>query len=240
MHLSPDSIVWWSAGFVHVNSTILFTWLVMAGLTVGSWLVTRRLASGGQLGPGQNILEGVITLINGQIAEVTGQRPRPFLPLLGTLFLFIASCNLLAVVPGFAPPTGSLSTSTALALIVMVAVPVYGIKDSGLAAYLRNYLRPTPLMLPFNVVGEFSRTLALAVRLFGNVMSGGMIGAILLALAPIFFPVVMQLFGLFTGLVQAYIFFILATVFIAAGMKGEANHGGDNAAPCPTQQSPLP
>lgn len=225
MRLSPDSVVWWSVGGVHVNNTILFTWLVMAALTVASWLVTRRLSSGARLGAGQNILEGIISLINGQIAEVTRQQPRRFLPLLGTLFLFIATCNLLAVVPGFDPPTGSLSTSTALALIVMVAVPVYGIKDSGLAAYLGNYLRPTPLMLPFNVVGEISRTLALAVRLFGNVMSGGMIGGILLILAPIFFPVVMQLFGLLTGLVQAYIFFILAAVFIAAGMQGEAEQG---------------
>ena len=102
---------------------------------------------------------------------------------------------------------------------MLVAVPAYGIIDSGLGEYLKNYIRPTPLMLPFNITGEISRTLALAVRLFGNVMSGSMIGGILLAIAPLIFPVIMQLLGLLTGLVQAYIFAILAGVYIAAGLK---------------------
>ena len=131
----------------------------------------------------------------------------------------MAVSNLLSVVPGFQSPTGSLSTTTALALCVLIAVPAYGIADSGLGEYLKNYIRPTPLMLPFNITGEISRTLALAVRLFGNVMSGSMIGGILLAIAPLIFPVIMQLLGLLTGIVQAYIFAILAGVYIAAGLK---------------------
>lgn len=218
MHLTPDSMIWWSFGWAHLNSTILFTWLVMAGLSLASWLLTRRLSGSTQLSGAQNFMEGVISLILSQIADVTRQEPRRFLPFLGTIFLFIATSNLLAVVPWFVPPTGSLSTTTALALIVMLAVPVYGIADTGFATYLKNYLSPTPLMLPFNILGEISRTVALAVRLFGNVMSSTMIGSILLALAPILFPVVMQLFGLLTGLVQAYIFTILAAVFISAGL----------------------
>lgn len=223
MHLTPDSMIWWSFGWVRLNGTILFTWLVMAGLTLCSWLATRRLSSSTRLTFAQNFMEGIISLILGQIADVTRQEPRRFLPFLGTLFLFIVTCNLLAAVPWFTPPTGSLSTTTALALIVLAAVPGYGIADSGFATYLKNYLRPTPLMLPFNCIGEISRTVALAVRLFGNMMSGSMIGAILLALAPFLFPVVMQLFGLLTGLVQAYIFVILAAVFIAAGLKVQEN-----------------
>jgi F-type H+-transporting ATPase subunit a len=144
-------MVWWEWGWAHLNNTILFTWLVMAGLTLGSWLVTRRLTSSVRLSFAHNLTESVISLLLDQIAEVTRQEPRRFLPFLGTLFLFIAFCNLLTVVPWFSPPTGSLSTTTALALIVMVAVPVYGIADTGLAVYLKNYLSPTPLMLPFNI-----------------------------------------------------------------------------------------
>lgn len=226
MGLTPDSTIWWSLGPLHLNDTILFTWLVMALLTLVSWLVTRQVARGARLSPAQNFMEGLLSLILDQIAAITRQPPRRFLPFLGTLFLFIATCNLLAAVPWFAPPTGSLSTTTALALLVLVAVPVYGIADTGWVAYLQNYLSPTPLMLPFNIIGEFSRTLALAVRLFGNVMSGTMIGAILLTLAPLLFPVLLQLFGLLTGLVQAFIFTTLAAVFIAAGLKENCDYPG--------------
>ena len=117
---------------------------------------------------------------------------------------------------GYEPPTGSLSTTTALAICVFIAVPLYGIKEQGLGGYLRSYLEPTPIMLPFNVISEFSRTLALAIRLFGNIMSGTMILAILLTVTPFIFPVVMSALGLLTGMLQAYIFSILATVYIAA------------------------
>lgn len=155
--------------------------------------------------------------IRDQIRDVSGQKPDAYLPFIGTLFLFIAVSNLLAIVPGYLPPTASLSTTTALALVVFVSVPFFGISKQGLAAYLKNYLQPTVFMLPFNIIGEFSRTLALAVRLFGNVMSGVKIGAILLAIAPLFFPVIMQALGLLTGMIQAYIFALLALVYIASG-----------------------
>jgi F-type H+-transporting ATPase subunit a len=219
MRLSPDSIVIFKNTFITLNGTILFTWLVMALLTLGSWLVTRRLSTGPHVPRWQNLIEIIITLLLGQIREVTRQQPRPFLPFIGTLFIFIAICNLLSIVPGFQAPTGSLSTTAGLAICVMVAVPLFGIQDSGVGAYLKNYIKPTPMMLPFNVMGEISRTLALAVRLFGNVMSSGMIGGILLAIAPLIFPVIMQMLGLLTGIVQAYIFAILAAVYIAAGLQ---------------------
>lgn len=219
MQFSPDNIIILHHDLFTINATMAFTWLVMLLLALGSWLVTRRLSTGPEIPGWQNFIESVITLILGQIRDVTGQNPRRFLAFLGTLFIFIVTCNLLSVIPGFQPPTGSLSTTTALALCVLVAVPAYGIADTGLIAYVKNYINPTPLMLPFNITGEISRTLALAVRLFGNVMSGGMIGGILLAIAPLIFPVIMQLLGLLTGIVQAYIFAILAAVYIAAGLK---------------------
>ena len=219
MRLSPDSIIIFQNAFITLNGTILFTWLVMALLTFGSWLITRRLSTGPQVSRWQNLIESIITLLLGQIRDVTRQEPRRFLPFIGTLFIFIASCNLLAIIPGFQPPTGSLSTTAGLAICVLVVVPFYGIGDSGVGGYLKNYIKPTPMMLPFNIMGEISRTLALSVRLFGNVMSGGMIGGILLAIVPLIFPVIMQLLGLLTGLVQAYIFAILAAVYIAAGLK---------------------
>jgi F-type H+-transporting ATPase subunit a len=135
---------------------------------------------------------------------------------LGTLFLFVATASLCTVIPGYQPPTGSLSTTTALALCVFVAVPFFGIADQGLGGYLKSYTKPTVMMLPFNVISEISRTLALAVRLFGNMMSGVMIIGILLSITPFIFPIVMTALGLLTGMVQAYIFSILAAVYIAA------------------------
>ena len=219
MQLSPDNIIYQQYGIASLNATILFTWIVMAILTIGSGLITRKLSTGPDIPSWQNLVESIVVMILGQIHDVTRQEPRRFLSFLGTLFIFIAMSNLLSIIPGFQPPTGSLSTTTALALCVLVAVPIYGIIDTGLVAYLKNYIMPTPMMLPFNITGEISRTLALAVRLFGNVMSGGMIGGILLAIAPFIFPVIMQLLGLLTGIVQAYIFAILAAVYIAAGLK---------------------
>ena len=146
-------------------------------------------------------------------------RPRPYLGFLGTLFLFVAAASLCTIIPGFQPPTGSLSTTAALALCVFVAVPLFGIEQQGIGGYLRSYMQPTFFMLPFNIISELSRTLALAVRLFGNMMSGAMIIGILLTITPFVFPIVMTALGLLTGMVQAYIFSILAAVYIAAAVR---------------------
>jgi F-type H+-transporting ATPase subunit a len=148
--------------------------------------------------------------------------PEKYIGFLGTLFLFIATASLCTVIPGYTPPTGSLSTTAALALCVFVAIPMFGIQNQGLRGYLKSYLEPTVIMLPFNIISEASRTLALAVRLFGNMMSGAMIIAILLTITPFLFPVAMTLLGLLTGMVQAYIFSILATVYIAAAVQVSA------------------
>jgi len=193
--------------------------VVMGVLTLVAWLATRRLTSKPTMSRWQNCLEAVVGAMNQQIREVTQQEPGRYLPFVGTLFLFIFVANVLAVVPGFVAPTSSLSTTAALAICVLVAVPVYGIAIQGFWGYWKQYLRPTPLMLPFNVIGELSRTLALAVRLFGNMMSGAKIAAILLAIAPLFFPLVMHALGLLTGVIQAYIFAILALVYIASATQ---------------------
>ena len=219
MRLSPDEIIFWQYGWFKLNATIVFTWGLMLVLVVGSTLITRRLATGLKRSRWQNLLEIIVTMIEQQIEEVGLREPRKFLAFLGTLFLFVAAAALFTIVPGYEPPTGSLSTTVALALCVFAAVPLFGIADRGWLGYLKSYAEPTAIMLPFNIISEASRTLALAVRLFGNMMSGAMILAILLTITPFIFPVVMTLLGLLTGMVQAYIFFILATVYIAAAMR---------------------
>jgi len=221
MHLSGDDVVFWRYGFVKLNLTIVTTWALIALLAGGSALITRQLSTGMVISRWQGFLEIVVTLSRRQIEEVGLRRPERFMPYLVTLFLFIATANLCTIVPGYEPPTGSLSTTAALAISVFIAVPLFGIADKGLAAYLKSYAEPTLIMLPFNIIGELTRTMALAVRLFGNMMSGVMILAILLTVSPLFFPVLMNILGLLTGMVQAYIFSILATVYIAAATRRE-------------------
>lgn len=225
MNVNPDATVLWQIGGFAINLTIVYTWAVMALLTVGAWAITRRLSTGDELSRWQSLVEVLVSGMRDQIREVGRRDPGPFLPFVGTLFVFIAASNLLAVIPGFVPPTASLSTTTALALAVFLAVPLFGIREEGLRTYLSHYVRPTWLMLPFNVMGEISRTLALAVRLYGNIMSGALIVAILLTLAPFFFPILMQLLGLLTGLIQAYIFAVLAMVYIASASSVRAGTG---------------
>jgi F-type H+-transporting ATPase subunit a len=222
MRLSPDELVLWEWGPLHLNATMVSTWVIMALLTLFAASVTRRLSTGPSLGWRQNLLEVTVGLIRDQIREIVQDDPDPYVPFVGTLFLYVALSNALTILPWYEAPTGSLSTTTALALSVFVAVPVFGIARQGVRGYLRQYTQPSIFMLPFNVIGELSRTLALAVRLFGNVMSGTFILAILAGLAPLFFPIVMRALGLLTGLIQAYIFAVLATVYIASATQAHS------------------
>lgn len=217
--ISPDQVIFWQWDSLLLNATIVYTWLVMVLLTLVSWLVTRRLSTEPQLSRWQNLLEVLVGGIKQQIQEISHQTPKRYVPFIGTLFLFIVISNILSIIPGFVPPTGSLSTTAALAMCVFIAVPIYGIAERGLLGYLKNYVRPTPFMLPFHILGELSRTLALAVRLFGNIMSGTKVAAILLAIAPFFFPILMHALGLLTGVIQAYIFAVLAMVYIASATR---------------------
>jgi F-type H+-transporting ATPase subunit a len=157
--------------------------------------------------------------IRNQIQQISQEDPSRYLPFIGTLYLFIAFSNLLAFVPGYHPPTDSLSTTAALAGCVFLAVPLYGISHRGLRGYLDHYFKPTVFMLPFHIISEVSRTLALAVRLFGNVMSGVLLGGILLSVAPLFFPILLQVLELLIGQIQAFIFAVLATVYIASASQ---------------------
>jgi F-type H+-transporting ATPase subunit a len=216
MNLSADQDILWQHGFVKLNGTIATTWAMMGAITAGAWLVTRRLAASGPITRWQAALEIVVTGMEQQLKEVGLATPGRYLAFIGTLFLFVALSALGTMLPGFQPPTGSLSTTTALALCVFVAVPLFGIRSQGLGGYLRTYTEPTFVMLPFNIISEFSRTLALAVRLFGNMMSGVMIVGILITITPYLFPILITALGLLTGMVQAYIFSILAAVYIAA------------------------
>lgn len=219
MRLGPDQLIFWQHGLFKLNGTIVFTWALMAVLVIGSMLITRRLSTDQQRSRWQNLLEIVVTGITEQIREVGLKQPERYLAFLGTVFLFVAAAALATIIPGYEPPTGSLSTTVALAGCVFVAVPLYGIREQGLGGYLKTYVQPTFIMLPFNLISELSRTLALAVRLFGNMMSGAMIVGILLTITPFLFPVVMTLLGLLTGMVQAYIFAILAAVYLAAATR---------------------
>ena len=232
MELSPDAIAVFRLGPVTINATLAFTWAVMALLTLAALAMRLGLSTGPEPSRLQSGWEALVETVESQIGEIGADRPRRYLPFVATLFLFILTCNVLAVVPGFRAPTGSLSTAAALALCVLVAVPAFGIGDKGLRAYLADYLKPSPVMLPFNIIGELSRTVALAVRLYGNVMSGAVIGAILLGVAPFLFPVALELLGLLTGVVQAYIFAVLAMVYIASAVRsaqgGAASRNGES------------
>jgi len=219
MRLSPDELVLWQSGIVDLNATIVSTWILMVILVLGAKLVTRHISAEEERSHWQNLLEIVVTGIDQQIKDIGLQHSKKYLPFLGTLFLFVAASSLSSIIPMFEPPTGSLSTTVALAICVSVAVPLYGIQARGVAGYLKSYIAPTAIMLPFNIISEVSRTLALAVRLFGNMMSGAMILGILISITPLLFPIVMTALGLLTGMVQAYIFSILAAVYIAAATR---------------------
>ena len=219
MRLSPDQKIFWQHGFINLNLTIVTTWVLMIILVLGARLITRNLKSEIKTSRWQNILEMLVIGMRNQIKEVGLDKPEKYMGFIGTMFLLIAVSNLCTILPWYEPPTGSLSTTAALAISVFIAVPVFGIAESGLKGYLRSYLQPSFIMLPFNIISELSRTLALAVRLFGNIMSGGLIISILLSIAPFFFPIIMSVLGMLTGMVQAYIFAILATVYITAATR---------------------
>jgi F-type H+-transporting ATPase subunit a len=217
--LTPDSIVYWEYGPVKLNATLVYSWLVMALLVGISWLITRNLSLGPSISRRQSLLETLVLTIRSQIADMAQHTPDRYLPFIGTLYLFIALSNLLSVVPGYHAPTASLSTTSALAICVFLAVPFFAIRERGIRGYLRYYVEPTPIMLPFRIISDFSRTIALAMRLFGNVMSGTLIAAILLSIIPFIVPIVVTGLDLLIGQIQAYIFAVLAMVYIGAAAQ---------------------
>jgi F-type H+-transporting ATPase subunit a len=210
------SAILFHLGPVAITRPVVTTWSIIAVLALGSWVVTRRLA----LHPDrhQATLELIVTGIIGQIEEVIRKDARPFLPILGTLFIFLVAANLCGVLPGVEAPTGKLETPAALALIVFVSVHFFGVRTRGLLGYLASFAKPKLIMLPINVISEVTRTFSLMVRLFGNVMSGEFIIALIVGLAGLFVPIPLMALEILVGLVQAYIFTVLATVFIGAAV----------------------
>ncbi|MFP4528199.1 MAG: F0F1 ATP synthase subunit A [Candidatus Kapaibacterium sp.] len=219
MDISTDQIVYFQWGLIELNATIVYSWGVIVLIAIASWLITRNIKINGKISRTQAFLEALISFMRREIHDVTQSRADLYLPFIGSFYLYIAVANFLSFVPGYEAPTGSLTTTGVLAAYVFFAVPVYGIYNAGLKGFLKHYVTPTPLMLPFNIIGELSRTLALAVRLFGNVMSGTLIVAILLSVAPLFFPVIMQALGLLIGQIHAYIFAVLSLVYIGSASR---------------------
>ncbi len=217
--MSPDAVVYAQWGWVSINATLVFSWVVIVILTIASFVATARIVKHESPSRWQLLLEFVVDELRKQIREVVGEPVGIYLPFIGTLVLFIGVGNLLMIVPGYENPMASLSTTAALAGAVFFAVPIYGIARSGVRGYLKHYVEPSVLLLPFHLISELSRTLALAVRLFGNLMSEAKIAALLLAVVPLLFPVVMEALGLLIGLIQAYIFAVLALIYI-----GSATH----------------
>jgi F-type H+-transporting ATPase subunit a len=208
-------------GPLSVTRPVVTTWGLMAALTLASWLATRRLDA--HPDRRQAAVELIVTGLAQQIEDVMRKDARPFLPLLGTLFIFLVAANLSGLFPGVEAPTSKLETPAALALIVFVSVHYFGFRAQGPIGYLKSFAEPKLIMLPLNLVSEVTRTFSLMVRLFGNVMSGEFVIALVIGLAGLFVPIPLMALEILVGLVQAYIFTVLATVFIAAALGGE--HG---------------
>lgn len=211
-----STTVLFQIGPLAVTGPVATTWAITTVLAVLLWLSTRRLS----LHPErpQAVIELIVTGIADQIEDVIRDDPRPFLPLLGTIFIFLVVANLSGVLPGIQSPTARLETPAALALIVFVAVHYFGVRAQGALGYLASFAKPKLIMLPLNIISEVTRTFSLMVRLFGNVMSGEFVIALVVALAGLFVPIPLMALEIIVGLVQAYIFTILATVFIGAAV----------------------
>jgi F-type H+-transporting ATPase subunit a len=209
-------------GPVAITRPVVTTWAIMLVLTAACWLITRRLKK--QPGTGQAVLELAVTGIGQQIGEIIRGDARPYLPLLGTLFIFLVTANLSGLLPGMEAPTSKLETPAALAIIVFLSVHYYGVRARGLRGYLASFAEPKLIMLPLNILSEITRTFSLMLRLFGNVMSGEFVIALVVALAGLFVPIPLMALEILVGLVQAYIFTVLAAVFIGAAASN-TKHG---------------
>ena len=223
MQASPlTSTLLFHLGPVAITRPVATTWAIMLGLAATYRVATRRLRS--RPDSRQAVLEIIVTGIAGQIEDVTRKDARPFLPLLGTLFIFLVTANLSGLLPGVKAPTATIETPAALALIVFFSVHYFGVRSRGFRGYLASFAEPKLIMLPLNILSEVTRTFSLMVRLFGNVMSGEFVIALVVALAGLFVPIPLMALEILVGLVQAYIFTILATVFIGAAL-GDAKAG---------------
>lgn len=210
-----------------INATLFYTWLTMIVVVALSIWATHNLTATKNIGKRQVVTEMLVTTICGQIHDVSNDRPHKYISLIGTFFLFIATANFLSLLPWFDPPTASLSTTAAFASVVFFAIPYFGIRNAGVKKYFKKFVDPTPVMLPLNILSDFSSTFALAFRLYGNMLSGIVIVTALMMLAPFIVPIPLQLLGLLTGTIQAYIFALLAIVYVSAIVPEEVMINND-------------
>jgi len=219
MHSTPLELqLLFHIGPVPISAPVVITWVIVLLLGGGSWLLTRRLEI--HPGPVQAAVEGVVEAITDQIREVMQRDPAPFTPVVGGFFLYLVVANLSFLVPGVRPPTAHIETAAALTLIVFVSVNVYGIRQRGLGGYLKDFAEPSILLLPINVVSEITRIFSMMIRLFGNILSGEFVLMLAIGLAGFLVPIPLMALELAIGLIQAYIFAILAAVFIGAAVQG--------------------
>jgi F-type H+-transporting ATPase subunit a len=204
-------------GPVVITSTVVTTWVIMIIILVFTWLLSRRLSL--EPGPVQTAVEGIVSAIYEAIAAVEPQHARRIMPFVGSLWLYLLIANLTGLIPGAHSPTRDLSATAALAFLVFLSTHWFGIRIQGLGAYLRHYIMPSPILLPFHLISEVTRTVALAVRLFGNMMSLEMAALLILLVAGFLAPVPILMLHIIEALVQAYIFGMLALIYIAGGIQ---------------------
>ena len=206
-------------GPLSVTTTVVTTWVIMAAIALFAWLTTRRL----RIEPGslQSGIEGVVSVLEETVRGVAPEQARQIMPFIASLWLFLIVSNLSGLIPGVHSPTGDLSATAALAMLVFLSVHWFGIRSQGLRAYLRHYLTPSPLLLPFHIISEITRTVALAVRLFGNIMSLEMAAVLILLVAGFLAPIPILMLHIIEALVQAYIFGMLALIYVAGGMQSQ-------------------
>ena len=206
-------------GPVMITSTVVTTWVIMAVIWLLAWLVSRRLRI--EPGPVQTAVEGMVSSIEGAVIEVAPQHARQIMPFIGSLWVFLVVANLSGLIPGMHSPTRDLSATAALAIVVFLSTHWFGIRIQGLKNYLHHYLTPSPILLPFHLISEITRTVALAVRLFGNMMSLEMAALLILLVAGFLAPVPILMLHIVEALVQAYIFGMLALIYVAGGIQSQ-------------------
>ncbi len=216
-------------GPLQVTSTTVTTWVIMLVCGLLAWAGSRRL----RMAPGlfQTAVEAVVALMEDQIRQVAPQLTSELLPFIGTLWIFLLVANLSGLLPGVASPTQDLSLTAALAVVVFLSVHWFGIRTRGAAAYFRHYLKPTPLLLPFELISEVTRTVSLAVRLFGNMMSLELTALLVLFVAGFLVPIPILMLHIVEALVQAYIFGMLALIYVAGGLEAQAERQTERSQP---------
>lgn len=206
-------------GPLAIGNTVVTTWVLMLLISAVAWFANRRLDP--EPGRLQVLVEGIVGALEQGIAAVAPEHSQRLLPFIGTLWIFLVVANLSGIIPGVDSPTQDLSATAALAILVFLAAHWYGVRNQGLKSYLRHYIRPSPVLLPFHVISEITRTIALAIRLFGNMMSLQMAAMLVLLVAGFLVPVPILMLHVVEALVQAYLFGMLALIYIAGGIESQ-------------------